>query len=116
MHYFVDPNEQAARGLPTMDDVDIIYSQKDGAMVTVAQNHGVHVCWYCGDMFEHTPTSKKRGVEVSTGGEWGTRILLHAGCVGKKPREHRGGFLGRALNSIQSNRMISKVTKPFLGK
>lgn len=112
--YFTDVNEQAARGLPTMDDVDIIHSPKDGMIVVVAQNHGVHVCWYCGDMFEDVAGHPKRGVEVA-GGEWGTRILLHAKCVGKKPREHRQSYFSKAINSIQSKRLISKVTKPFTG-
>ena len=113
MHYFVDPNEQAARGLPTMDDVDILHSEKDGAMVVVAQNNGVQVCWYCGDMFEHWHGSKKRGVEVA-GGEWGTRIMLHAMCVGKKPKESRKSFFNQAVSSIQTNKLIAKVTKPFI--
>jgi len=107
---FTDPNEQAARGLPTMDDVDIIHSDRDGAIVVVAEHNGVHVCWYCGDMFE--PHGDKRGVETK-GGEWGTRILLHQKCVGKKPREHRDNFFQKAVKSIQARKLISRVTKPF---
>lgn len=116
MHFlFKDPNEQAAQGLPLMDDTDIIHSPKDGAMVAVAQHQGVHVCWYCGDQFIPIAGHAKEGVEVS-GGEFGTRVLLHRRCVGKKPREHRQSYIAKAVDYIQSRRFAAKATKPFLAK
>jgi hypothetical protein len=110
---FTDPNEKEVRGLALLDDIDTFHSPIDGAIVTVAQHQGVHVCWYCVKQFEQM--GPMRGVEVK-GGEWGTRIFLHAKCVGAKPGQQWGGFFRRAVDAIQSKRLIAKVTKPFRSK
>jgi len=110
--HFVDPDEVLARGAQTATDVDIIHSPKDGAIVAVAENHGVHVCWYCFEQFEENLVSDKRAVEAR-GGEWGTRILLHAKCVGKQKLSGNKNFFTDAIKNLQADKLIARVTRPF---
>ena len=111
---FTDKNEQIAKKANLADDVDILHSEKDGAIVVVAQHDGVHICWYCFEQFEDGYNNPKRGVEVK-GGEFGTRIMLHAKCVGKKTAEKHMNAFQAVVHNLRNRRLITRVTKPFIG-
>jgi len=76
-NFFIrDEDERLAEGATHMDDIDMILSPVDGALVVVAVKQGQHVCQICGGPFnEEDP--RFRGQEVKMGG---TRMLLHGRC------------------------------------
>jgi hypothetical protein len=76
-----DEDEKLAQGAVHMDDLDLINSPFDGALVAVAMKGGRHVCWQCGEGFDESNPKYKR-VEVKLGF---SRILLHAQCEKGKP-------------------------------
>ena len=67
------------------DDIDMVMSKRDGSLIPVAMNNGVHVCQQCGGQFVEDPTSPDRLVEFSCGGH-GVRIGIHSRCVDKASR------------------------------
>jgi len=79
--FFRDEDEKLAQGAVHMDDLDLINSPFDGALVAVAMKGGRHVCWQCGEGFDESNPKLKR-VEVKHGY---SRILLHARCEKGKP-------------------------------
>lgn len=84
--FLQDGDETRLRNARLADDMDLITSRHfigpwGPELVAVAMHSGAHVCWYCHDLF--TEHGKKRSVEVRHGH---VLILLHAGCVGRKPR------------------------------
>ncbi len=78
--------ERKALGATHMDDLDLIISPFDGALVAVACKNldgtgNQHVCWRCGKAFnESVPRFKRAEIK------WGySRILLHSGCESGAP-------------------------------
>lgn len=98
-----------ARGATFLDNMDIIYSPRDGTMVPVAMKHGVHVCWQCGEPFE----PNRRGLElvekVSDPGAT-TRVGVHAKCVAGPPRR-----FFQVTNGLGFRRKMAEVAKVSLG-
>lgn len=94
------------------DDMDLIVSPKDGHLVAVAQVGGVHVCWMCFGQFVDSPTHKHRSVEFNCGG-YGTRILLHSGCVTRASNRGRVNLLNLGELSHQARRFATQALKPF---
>ena len=101
-------------------DMDLVISPLDGALVSVCEQGGVHVCGYCLDQFEQDARSPKRAVEFTPvglsddGQNFGTRLLLHAKCVRKA--ENRGGNLvADRVRGHQARRALTKLLKPFTG-
>lgn len=90
-------DEHLARGAVFGDDLDLIHSPVDGAIVTVAMRHGVHVCWYCFRGFDQG-VPRLRRQEVLLGF---SRVLLHAGCESKQPR----AFVGADLDQVREIRV-----------
>jgi hypothetical protein len=90
-------------------DIDMILSPKDGSLVVVCQEEGVHVCGYCLEQFESTPDSPKRAVEWNPGG-FGTRMLLHASCVSPVKSYPRNLIVDRERGH-QARRLLTKATK-----
>lgn len=101
-------------------DLDLITSPKDGALVGVAQEDGVHVCWHCFEQFIEMASSPKRPVEFNCGGQ-GTRILLHSKCVkaaSKKVKAQsgdNGSLFWDMVKGHQRRRQLTRMTKPFGG-
>ena len=101
-------------------DLDLVTSPKDGALVAVAQEDGVHVCWQCFEQFVEVADHKKRPVEFNCGGE-GTRILIHSKCVKGASKRVRaqsgdnGSLFWDMVKGHQRRRAITKATKPFRG-
>jgi hypothetical protein len=85
-----DRDAQLAQGAQHLDDIDTVPSKEKmtvwgPAIVVTAVRQGNHACWYCGGYYN--PADKKlKPVEVELGT---ARVLLHAGCVDKKPRSQR---------------------------
>jgi hypothetical protein len=102
------------------DDLDMIQSPKDGALVPVAQRDGVHVCWQCFEQFVEDPAHPLRPVEFDPGGH-NTRILIHSKCVRKAARaverQATGGSGGNlfwdGVGRHQARRFLTRATKPF---
>lgn len=88
MDFFLrDGDETRLKNAQLADEIDLLYSKTHVGpwgpeLVACAVNYGAHVCWYCHELFDENK-SKRRAVEVRHGY---TLILLHAGCIGKKPR------------------------------
>ena len=99
-------------------DLDLVTSPKDGALVAVAQEGGVHVCWQCFEQFVEMADNRLRPVEFNCGGQ-GTRILVHSKCVKNASRRVQaqsgdtGGVFWDMVNSHQRRRRLSRLTKPF---
>lgn len=107
-----DGDTQRAHGAQHMDDIDLVESKSargvwGPSLVAVAQRGGVHVCWYCGEMFDEE-SKKLRGVEVQVGY---ARIMLHAACVNRESKSFRSfddltrghqlrRFAGKAVKSL----------------
>lgn len=77
--------EKLAQGATHMDDIDLIMSPKDGALVPCAMKGGKHVCWQCGGWFSEDVPALRR-TEVKHGY---VRIMLHAQCESGPPLENR---------------------------
>ncbi len=102
-------DDKLAEGATHFTDLDLIVSPRDGRLVAVAENFGVHVCWNCGEQFvENNPSHKHRGVEVNPGG-YGTRILLHACCV--TPRTRMFGFIQDKVRGYQQRKRLAEAAK-----
>lgn len=88
MEFFIqDGDETRLKNARLADDMDLLYSKHHVGhwgpeLVACAMRAGAQVCWYCQELFDET-RSAFRQTEVRHGY---TLILLHAGCVGKKPR------------------------------
>lgn len=100
-------------------DIDLIMSPKDNALVAVAQEHGVHVCWVCFEQFvELSPAHKLRPVEFNCGGE-GTRIMIHSKCAKAasnrvlKQSGDTGEVFWDMVKSHQWRRRLTRLTNPF---
>lgn len=98
-------------------DLDLIQSPKDGALVAVAQEDGVHVCWQCFEQFVEQADHKERPVEFNCGGE-GTRILIHSKCVKRASKKvHQqggnGGVFWDMIRGHQRRREVTRLSKPF---
>jgi len=103
-------DEQKARGAQLLDDMDLIPSKEMSgpwgpSLVVVAQRQGVHVCWYCGEQFQQDDKAL-RPAEVQDGY---ARILLHAGCVGGKPKSVRS--FDDIQRGYQARRFLTKAVK-----
>ncbi|NJN63466.1 MAG: hypothetical protein HC882_00380 [Acidobacteria bacterium] len=82
----VTPEEVTrARGATFLDNMDIIYSPRDGSMIPVAMKHGVHVCWQCGEPFEPNVRGLELVEKISEAGAT-TRVGVHARCYAGPPR------------------------------
>jgi hypothetical protein len=108
-------DERLALGATYMDDIDLVYSKTivgpwGPALVAVAQKHGQHVCWQCGEAFIDEPRNKNRPEEVQTGY---SRILLHAGCVqpAKSYRKIATSLFADKVRGMQLRRGMAKAAK-----
>jgi hypothetical protein len=96
-------------------DIDMLLSKKDGSLIPVAVENGVHVCQQCREQFLDDPVSPLRMVEFNCGGH-GVRIGIHARCVVKAQRalEHRGnrdgGLVFDMARMTQLRRFFSKAS------
>jgi hypothetical protein len=86
--FFKDGDEKLAEGATHMDDIDMIQSPIDGALVVVAMKHGQHVCQICGGPFDEEDP-RYRSQEVKMGG---TRMLLHGRCHARHSRAGQNLF------------------------
>lgn len=112
MDLFIKNNsrdEELARN-PAPGDLDMVISPKDGALVVVAQVNGAHVCGFCLELFERDPSNPKRPEEWNPPDGHGTRILLHACCIG--PAGRLGGkLIADRERGHQLRRFASGVAK-----
>jgi hypothetical protein len=88
MDFFLrDGDETRLKNAQLADEMDLLYSKNHigpwgPELVACAMRSGAHVCWYCQELFNEN-RSQLRQIEVRHGY---TLILMHAGCIGKKPR------------------------------
>lgn len=102
--FFRDEDEKLAQGAVHMDDLDLVNSPFDGALVAVAVKGGRHVCWQCGEGFDESNPKFKR-VEVKLGT---VRILLHARCEKGKPGM---SVYYNNLRGMQVRRHMAKIAR-----
>ena len=101
-------------------DIDMLISERDGSLVPVAMENGVHVCQQCREQFVDDPGSPLRMAEFNCGGE-GIRIGIHSKCVRKaqkalNKRGDRGAGAGLVLDMSEKHkarRFFYSGTKPF---
>jgi hypothetical protein len=102
-------------------DLDMVPSPVDGKLVVVAMDNGIHVCGSCLEPFEDEASNPRRRVEFTPPGlsadgqNHGTRIFIHAKCA-KPARSYVGNLVNDVISKHQARRLLTKVTKPFLGK
>lgn len=97
-------DDHLAKGATFCDDMDLVHSPRDGAIVVVAVKHGMHVCWRCGEGFNEGNPKKKRQ-EVQTGF---SRIMLHAGCETRRPMTQ---VFTNLVRGMQIRRGMAKAAK-----
>jgi hypothetical protein len=96
-------------------DIDMLLSEKDGSLIPVAVENGVHVCQQCRKQFVDDPAHPHRMVEFNCGGH-GVRIGIHACCVEKaqKALERRGdrggGLVFDMSRMTQLRRFFSRAS------
>lgn len=111
MDFFLrDGDETRLKNAQLADDMDLTYSRRSigpwgPELVAVAMRSGAHVCWYCQELFDES-RSAFRPVEVRHGY---ALILLHAGCIGKKPRTAQ--VVNDLVRGHQLRREATKVVK-----
>lgn len=111
MDFFLqDGDETRLRNARLADDMDLLYSKTHigpwgPELVACAMRSGAHVCWYCQDLFNEGKNTL-RAVEVRHGY---TLILMHAGCIGKKPRTAQ--VFNDLVRGHQMRREATRVVK-----
>jgi hypothetical protein len=111
MDFFLrDGDETRLKNAQLADDMDLIYSTRHigpwgPELVAVAMRSGAHVCWYCQELFNEG-RSQLRPIEVRHGY---TLILMHAGCIGKKPRS--AAVFNDLVRGHQMRREATKIVK-----
>ncbi len=111
--FMQDGDETRLKNAQLADDMDLISSQHfigpwGPELVAVAMHSGVHVCWYCHDMFQGHRA--KRPIEVRHGH---VLVLLHAGCHGKKPRTFE--VVNDLVRGHQLRREAARLVKASAG-
>ena len=94
--------EKQVEGSQFMEEIDLLLSPIDGALVVVAQDCGVHVCT-C-----RKPVNFKNGVETHFGY---ARVLLHPDCARGKKRS----FFFSSVDIHQTRRRLTKIVKGSAG-
>lgn len=111
MDFFLrDGDESRLKNAQLADDMDLLYSRSHigpwgPELVACAMRSGAHVCWYCQELFDENRSSLRQ-VEVRHGY---TLILMHAGCIGKKPRT--AAVFNDLVRGHQMRREATKVVK-----
>ena len=111
MDFFLrDGDESRLKNAQLADDMDLLYSRGHigpwgPELVACAMRSGAHVCWYCQELFDEN-RSPLRQVEVRHGY---TLILMHAGCIGKKPRT--AAVFNDLVRGHQLRREATKIVK-----
>lgn len=97
-------------------DIDMLLSERDGTLIPVAVENGVHVCQQCREQFVDDPSHPLRMVEFSCGGN-GVRIGIHSRCVKKAQRalERRGGQGNLVHDMSTMTRARRFLAKALLG-
>lgn len=124
--FFIKNNsndEMLAKKAHPRGDIDLVISPVDGKLVMVAQVDGIHVCAACmpssGDveermLFVNDPAHKQRPVEWNPPDGQGTRLQIHAGCLGRA--KNQGGSLAIDLvRGHQAKRFLSKAWNGIRG-
>jgi hypothetical protein len=115
MDFFLrDGDESRLKNAQLADEMDLLYSRNHigpwgPELVACAMRDGAHVCWYCMELFDDSK-SKRRQIEVRHGY---TLLLLHAGCVGKKPRTAQ--VFNDLVRGHQLRREATRVVKASVG-
>jgi hypothetical protein len=103
--------EKLAEGATHMDDIDLVMSPVDGALVPCAMKGGKHVCWECGETFNEGIPARRRS-EVKHGH---VRILLHAGCedydVRKRVHQNPAQLFNNNLRGMQYRRQLAHAAR-----
>ena len=107
---FKDGDEQRAAGARQLDDIDMVISKHDGALVVVAVHNGQHVCQQCAEPFDEARQDLK-GVEMRT---TGGRVLLHSKCLNPSPKSFQR--LMDTIRGHQVRRFITKASKVIKGE
>jgi hypothetical protein len=99
-------DDHHARGATFLDDLDLIHSPRDGAIVTVAMRDGQHVCWRCAEHFnEGEPRLRRQEVQLGF-----SRVLLHAGCESPRVMTSVSADL-KQIREIRVQRGMMNVAK-----
>jgi hypothetical protein len=108
-NFSITPDEVLkARGATFLSDLDMVISPNGGHLVPVAMNHGVHVCWGCGEPFGGM-RDRNRMVEMRPPGSV-VPVGMHSGCVGRRPRVS----VADTLRGFELRRKMAQVAKPMI--
>lgn len=116
-------DEALAKKAHPNGDIDLIISPVDGNLVIVAQLFGVHVCARCipaegpleeSMQFINDPAHKRRPVEWNPPDGQGTRLLLHAACVGKA-KAQAGSIYHDLVRGHQAKRFATRAMNGIKG-
>ncbi len=104
-----------ARKSNFLDDMDTVYSEKDGRICVVAMKDGAHVCWGCGEPFSMMSPNLEAIEKTPMGGT--VPIILHRKCTDSKNlKQFSFASLLEISKGLSLRRTIAKVAKPFLPK
>ena len=110
VQFFIrDEDERLAEGATHMDDIDMVLSPIDGALVVVAVKNGQHVCQICGGPFdEEDPRFKAQEVKMG-----GTRMLLHGRCHTQHARAGQNFYqvFCNTIRGMQIRRSLARAAK-----
>ena len=121
--FFMNDNrrdEVLAKKAHPNGDIDLLISPVDGKLVMVAQIFGVHVCATCAPsegpvtaqmQFVNDPAHKQRPVEWNPPDGQGTRLLIHAGCVGREKKQGGSSF----VDLVRGHQLKRFTTQNLLG-
>ena len=116
-------DEELAKKAHPNGDIDLIISPVDGRLVMVAQIFGVHVCGACSPssgpiderhQFINDPSHRQRPFEWNPPDGQGTRMLIHAGCVGKA-KNQGGSMLIDLVRGHQAKRFATQAMQGLAG-
>lgn len=112
-----DGDEQRAQQAVFMDDIDLVYSDKESTsmgprLVAVAVRNidgcQVHICQICGNPFDESE-KHLRSSEVHMGN---AIMKLHTQCSnGSRPKSFRS--FADVVRGMQSRRFYAEATQPF---
>lgn len=103
-----------ARGSNFLDEMDTVYSPKDGRICVVAKHQGAYVCWGCGDQFVQGHPDLGETEKTSLGGT--VPIILHIKCADRSHRPFSFASVMEASKGLSLRRAVAKAIKPFLAK
>jgi hypothetical protein len=101
-----------ARGSNFLDDMDTVYSEKDGRICVVAKKNEMPVCWNCGQPFSLSHPDLEAVEKTPVGGT--VPIMLHRRCEKNGKKVFSMSSVLEVSKGLGLRRTVARVIKPFL--